>query len=75
MRYYREIELDQFEIIQQKLIEDSSKVLENKKINTVGYYSIRNYSLLLQGIPELVAAFAKYNLNIRTVAFYITPLI
>lgn len=72
MRYYREIELDQFEIIQQKLIEYSSKVLENKKINTIGYYSIRNYSLLLEEIPELVAAFAKYNLNIRSVAFYIT---
>lgn len=72
MRYYREIELDQFEIIQQKLIEYSSKVLENKKINTIGFYNIPRHEALLEEIPEIKNAFEKFNLKIQTIAFYIT---
>lgn len=72
MRYYREIELDNFNTIQEKLLRYSHTVLENKTIETVGFYPIYKHQKLLSEIPELQNAFDEYNLKIKTIAFYIS---
>lgn len=72
MRYYRELDLDNFEIIQEKILAYAHTVLDNKTINTIGFYNIPKHERLLTEVPELQSAFDKYDLKIRTVAFYIT---
>ena len=72
MKYYREIDLDNFEIIQEKLLTYAKTVIESKTINTIGFYNIPRHEKLLSDIPELQSSFDKYNLKIHTIAFYIT---
>mgnify|MGYP003343101316 CR=1 FL=1 len=72
MKYYREIDLDNFEIIQEKLLKYAGSVLESKTIETVGFYPIYKHQKLLSDIPELQQSFDKYDLKIKTIAFYIS---
>jgi hypothetical protein len=72
MKYYREIELKNFEIIQEKSLIFINKLLETSLHMVVGHHKLRRKDILLQEIPELQDAFNAYNLTIATVAYYIS---
>jgi hypothetical protein len=71
MKYYREIQLDNFEIVKKKIlyffIKHYSKQL--KKIH--GFHFVKNINWLCDMVPELKPAFAKYELEINYLAFYV----
>jgi len=72
MKYYREIDIALSKDKDSKAFSGDAKVLENKKINTIGFYNIPRHEALLEEIPEIKNAFEKFNLKIQTIAFYIT---
>ena len=75
MKYYREIDIDDFEIIQEKSLVYANYVLNDrasKNINVIGYSDIPDFKKFLEQIPELSTSFAKYDLTIKSVAFYFT---
>ena len=71
MKYYREIDLDNFEIIQEKLKVYAQEILQNKTYRIIGFHNINDNKRLLSTIPELQSAFDKYNLVIHKIAFYV----
>jgi hypothetical protein len=66
MKYFNQIEIQNFEVIQEK----TKKFLEPHSSVRVGFYLLdKDY---LEYCPEILSAFADYNLKVKKVALYVT---